>query len=104
MDKVAFDFLVQEVFTMIQTKYRFMERRWWMIQGGKWTRWGAREGLVGHIMAIAENTSAPDHLKQKVRTDGGKMYVNDRVIGRLGSMLHAWDGLPAREEPYSATK
>lgn len=86
---------------MIQTRYRFHERRWWMIKDGNWTRNDARFDLERQVRAIAENTQAVGLTRKEIQFEIGKMYVVDRIIARLAARLHAWNGLPARNAPMS---
>ena len=65
--------LCDELLPLIQTRYRFMEGRWWVNQDGYWTRSVARNLHKSHYMSA--------------------------IISRFSTLLTTYVGLPARSEP-----
>lgn len=85
----------EEITPMIQTRYRYLNRRWWMIKDGYWTQNLAREFLIQDINALAAATQLPGQLGLAIRANVPKNHVTNQVISRLGAVLYAYQGLPA---------
>ena len=84
--------LCDELLPLIQTRYRFMEGRWWVNQDGYWTRYAARDRLQADIRVLAQQYPA-------VARNLHKSHYMSAIISRFSTLLTTYVGLPARSEP-----
>ena len=89
--------LASELFIpAVGTRYRFMNRRWWVIRDGLWVQAGARTSLEREILELVRKLPSGPEFND-VKWNVPKMHVMGQVLGHLTGWLMS-TGLPAREE------